>query len=137
MANEKNLTPFSKEYQPKNRGRKKKFVTSLKADGYKASEVNDCITVMLSMTKDELAEMIKLPELTALEVIVGSAIVRASAKGDVSILETLISRPFGRPKEKIEQSGNVTLNHKDADKLDNLSTEELEQLAELKKKMNA
>lgn len=106
MANEQNLKPqpFKKGDDERRNldGRPKKFVSSLKAQGYKLSEINDTYKTMLSMTKAQIEEAVKSPLATALEMMIGSAIIKAISKGDLSVLETLVSRPYGKPKETIE-----------------------------------
>ncbi len=94
--------PFTSSNQPTNNGRPKKFVSALKSQGYKLSEINDCYKTMLSMTKDQLDEAARNPNATALEMMIISAIKAAIKKGDLSVLETLVSRPYGKPKETVE-----------------------------------
>lgn len=83
-------------------GRPKKFVTALKSQGYKLSEINDCIKVMLSMTKEQLKQAQTNPEATVLEMLIASAIIADMKKGSLQSFETLISRTYGKPKEHIE-----------------------------------
>lgn len=83
-------------------GRSKKFVTSLKAQGYKLSEINDCIVVMLSMTKEQLKQATSSAKATALEMMISAAILRAIREGNLATFETLASRTYGKPKETVE-----------------------------------
>jgi len=83
-------------------GRPKKFISSLKAQGYKLSEINDCIRTMLSLTLAQLKEAIQNPVATAMEMIIASAIKKAITNGDLSVFETLVSRTYGKPTEHIE-----------------------------------
>lgn len=91
-------------------GRPRKFISQLKKEGYKQSEIFDAIQVLISMQPDEL-EAVKLnPKATVLEITIASAILKSIKNGDLSSLETLLTRVFGKPKEKVEQEINVT-NH--------------------------
>lgn len=83
-------------------GRPKKFISSLKAQGYKLSEINDCIRTMLSLTLTQLKEAMQNPMATVMEMIIASAIKKAITSGDLSVFETLVSRTYGKPKETIE-----------------------------------
>lgn len=91
-------------------GRPRKFISQLKKEGYKQSEIFDAIQVLISMQPDEL-EAVKLnPKATVLEITIASAILKSIKNGDLSSLETLLTRIYGKPKEKVEQEINVT-NH--------------------------
>jgi Family of unknown function (DUF5681) len=97
-------TQFEKGESGNKFGRPKKFISSLKAQGYKLSEINDCIRVMLSMTREQLVTVQNEMSSTALEMLIASAIIKAINKGDLSPFEVLLSRTFGKPKEHIEIS---------------------------------
>ena len=63
MAKEDNLKPaWNKGESGNPHGRPRKWISELKESGYKSSEVNDCILVMLSMTLEELADVYKNPK---------------------------------------------------------------------------
>jgi hypothetical protein len=49
MANNENLKPFKKGEVANPNGRPRKYVSELRAQGYKLSEVNDAIQVLMSM----------------------------------------------------------------------------------------
>ncbi len=83
-------------------GRPKKFITALKHQGYKMAEINDCIKIMLSMTRTQLDQAANAPDATALELMIASAIETSIKRGDLSAMETLVSRSFGKPKETVE-----------------------------------
>jgi hypothetical protein len=104
MANEQNLKKFSSEYQPEKNGRPRKWISELKESGYKSSEVNDCILVMLSMTLDELAEVYKNPKATIMEKTVANALKRSLEKGSLYSIDTLLNRAVGKPKESIDHT---------------------------------
>jgi tRNA A37 N6-isopentenylltransferase MiaA len=80
-------------------GRPKKYVTLLKEAGYKMSEVNDTIQVMLSMDLDELADVFKNPKATVLERTIANAMRKSLEKGSLYSIETLLTRVYGKPKE--------------------------------------
>ncbi len=86
-------------------GRPRKFVCVLKEQGYKLSEVNDTIQIMMSMTVDELKAVWSDPRATVLEKTVAAAIKKSIGKGSLYSIETLLTRVFGRPKETVEEKG--------------------------------
>ena len=83
-------------------GRPRKYVSELRAQGYKRSEVNDCIQVMISMTMDELKEVWDNPKATILEKTIANAMRKSMEKGSLYSIETLLDRVFGKPKETAE-----------------------------------
>jgi hypothetical protein len=83
-------------------GRPRKFVSELRAQGYKISEVNDSIQVMLSMTIEELGEVWKNPKATVLEKTIAAAIRKSIEKGSLYSIETLLTRVYGKPRESID-----------------------------------
>jgi hypothetical protein len=85
-------------------GRPRKWISELKEKGYKPSEVNDCILVMLSMTLDELAEVYKNPKATIMEKTVANALKRSLEKGSLYSIDTLLNRAVGKPKESIDHT---------------------------------
>lgn len=102
MANNQNLIPPQKGEPSRNpHGRPKKLVSRLIAQGYRLSEINDCVKVMLSLTMTQLIEAKLNPVATALELLIISAIQADIKKGSLSVFETLISRSFGKPKETL------------------------------------
>lgn len=91
-------------------GRPRKFISQLKKEGYKQSEIFDAIQVLISMQPDELIAVSSNPKSTVLELTIASAILKSIQNGDLTSLETLLTRIYGKPKEKVEQEINVT-NH--------------------------
>jgi len=125
MANKlDNLKPFSKGESGNPNGRPRKWISELKESGYKSSEVNDCILVMLSMTLEELAEVYKNTKSTILEKTVANALKRSLEKGSLYSLDTLLNRAVGKPKETIdhttdgEKLSEITINIVNANKRD-------------------
>jgi hypothetical protein len=110
MANEQNLIPFKKgEDKRRNiNGRPRKFILELKDQGYKLSEVTDSIEVLISMTEEELTDIYNNPNSTVLEKVVSSAILKSIKRGDMTSIETLLNRAYGKAKEKVEQE--ITIN---------------------------
>jgi len=107
-----NLKPFNKGGDERiNRdGRPRKFTTTLKHHGYKLSEVNDAIQVMLSMTIDELKEVYDSETATILEKTIANAMVTSLKKGSLYSIETLLSRVYGTPKQTADVNLTATIN---------------------------
>jgi hypothetical protein len=91
-------------------GRPRKWISEMKDSGYSLSEITDAIQVLISLEPDKLQEIRHNPQSTVLEITIASAIIKSIQKGDLDSIETLITRVFGKPKEKIEQDINIT-NH--------------------------
>jgi hypothetical protein len=109
MANEHNLIPVQKGEIRNPNGRPKKYVTLLKEAGYKVSEVNDTIQVLMSMTVTELKEVYENPTGTILEKTIANAMVKSLQKGSLYSIDTLLTRVYGKPKEtaNITQDGKI------------------------------
>lgn len=90
-------------------GRPRKWISNLKESGYKGSEVNDCIQVLLAMTEDELAEVAKIPHATILEKTIAAALTKGMEEGSLHVIETLLSRTYGKPKEQATISADMTV----------------------------
>lgn len=102
------LIPYKKGETGNPNGRPRKYISQLKEQGYKTSEVNDCIQVMMSMTVDELKMVWDNKQATALEKTIAGAIKKSIDKGSLYSIETLLTRVYGKPAEKVE-----TFNHKE------------------------
>ncbi|CAB5229315.1 hypothetical protein UFOVP1551_32 [uncultured Caudovirales phage] len=85
-------------------GRPRKWVSTLKEQGYKVSEVNDCIQVIMSMTLEELKTVWDNPTATILEKTIAAAVKKSIEKGSLYSIETLLSRVYGKPKESFDQT---------------------------------
>ncbi len=109
MANLKNLKPFLPGNNANPNGRPRKYVSQLRDSGYKLSEVNDCIQVMMAMTLDELKQVWDNPLATVLEKTIASAIKKSIEKGSLYSIETLLSRVYGSPKETAEVSQEIRI----------------------------
>lgn len=85
-------------------GRPRKYVSTLRESGYKLSEINDCIHVMMAMTLDELKEAFENKNATVLEKTIAAAIKKSIEKGSLYSIETLLSRVYGKPKEQVDMN---------------------------------
>ena len=107
MAGYKDIQPKWEKGESGNpNGRPKKYVSALKEQGYKNSEINDCILVMISMDLDELKEVWQNPKATILEKTIANALRKSLEKGSLYSIETLLSRAVGKPKESIDHTTN-------------------------------
>lgn len=80
-------------------GRPRKYVSLLKEQGYKLSEVNDCIQALMAMDLQELKAVWDNPKATILEKTIANALRKSLEKGSLYSVETLLSRVYGKPKE--------------------------------------
>ena len=111
MANEQNLKPFKKGKDANRnlKGRPRKYVSLLKEQGYKVSEVNDTIQAMMAMDEKELNEVDTNPKATILERTIAGAMLKSMDKKSLYSLETLLTRVHGQPKETVDANVNATL----------------------------
>lgn len=101
-----NLKPFKKGQSGNPKGRPKKYVLSLKQEGYKMTEINDTIQAMVGMNVDELKKVYENDKATILEKTVAAALRKGLQKGDLANIETLMNRIYGKPKEKVDITTN-------------------------------
>jgi hypothetical protein len=90
-------------------GRPRKYVSLLKDQGYKLSEINDTIQNMMAMDLDELKAVWDNPKATIMEKTVAAAMRKSLEKGSLYSLDTLLTRVYGKPKETtaVENSGKI------------------------------
>lgn len=90
-------------------GRPKKYVTLLKEQGYKLSEVNDTIQTIMAMDIAELKAVWDNPKATILEKTIANALMTSLKKGSLYSIDTLLSRVYGKPKEtsQVQQDSRI------------------------------
>lgn len=98
------LNQFQKGQSGNPNGRPRKYVSLLKEQGYKRSEINDTIQAMMAMDMVELKSVYDNPKATILEKTIANAMRKSLEKGTLYSLETLLSRVFGQPKQEVEQT---------------------------------
>jgi hypothetical protein len=84
------------------KGRPRKYVSLLKEQGYKLSEINDTIQAMMAMDIFELKLVYDNANATILEKTIAHAMRKSLEKGSLYSLETLLTRVYGKPKEQAE-----------------------------------
>ncbi len=105
MANPKSIEGQGFHTNPEriNRdGRPRKYVSLLKEQGYKLSEINDSIQAMMAMDLEELKQVWDNPKATVLEKTIAHAMRKSLEKGSLYSLETLLTRVYGKPKEQMD-----------------------------------
>lgn len=93
-------------------GRPRKYVSLLKEQGYKVSEINDTIQAMMSMDLEELKSVWDNPNATILEKTIAAAMRKSLEKGSLYSLETLLTRVYGKPKETVDTNNKTELTGK-------------------------
>src|SRR5690349_3151214 len=90
----------------------RKYVSLLKEQGYKLSEINDCLQAMMAMDMKELTAVEKDASSTILEKTVARAMLKSLESGNLNSVKMLLDRAYGSPKQNIDQdfSGNVKIN---------------------------
>jgi hypothetical protein len=83
-------------------GRPRKYVSLLKEQGYKLSEINDTIQSMMAMDLEELKGVFENPKATILEKTIANAMRKSLEKGSLYSIETLLTRVYGKPKEQMD-----------------------------------
>lgn len=96
--NTQNLRPFCKGDDPRRNmsGRPKRLVTKLMESGYQLSEVKQCIGNLLALTIKEVEGVLDNPHATILELSIANALLTSHKKGNLDVVEILLSRRYGR-----------------------------------------
>lgn len=108
MAQKKHsqLQPFKSGSDPRRnlRGRPKKLISVLTAEGYSLTQVIDTIGVLLALSLDELKFISddRLSEYSALERIVAQSLLRDHRYGRLDALSILLDRCYGKAVNKIQ-----------------------------------
>ena len=107
MPFEKGVTPqgakvFEAGQSGNPNGRPRKYVSLLKEQGYKLSEINDSIQALMSMDEEELRTVSTNDKATVLEKTVAKAILKSMSNGSLYSLDTLLTRVYGKPKEQVD-----------------------------------
>lgn len=103
-----NLKPFKKgDVRINRKGRPKKYVSLLKSEGYKVSEINDTIQILLQMNEEELEEVLDNDNANILEKTISKALLRSLKSGSLFNLETLFTRVYGSPKQEIKHEVEI------------------------------
>ena len=90
-------------------GRPRKYVSQLREIGYKLSEINDTIQVMMAMDMEELKSVWDNPKATVLEKTIAAAIRKSIEKGSLYSIETLLTRVYGKPRENADVKTEMTI----------------------------
>lgn len=110
MANPKSIEGQGFHTHPERinkNGRPRKYVSLLKEQGYKVSEINDTIQVIMSMNETELNSVITNDNATIMEKTIAAAAIKSFKNGSLYSMDTLWTRVLGKPKEQIDiQSDN-------------------------------
>ena len=110
MAGYKDIEPRWKKGESGNpNGRPRKYVSQLRELGYKLSEINDTIQVMMAMDMEELKSVWDNPKATVLEKTIAAAIRKSIEKGSLYSLETLLTRVYGKPRENADVKTEMTI----------------------------
>jgi hypothetical protein len=107
MPFEKGVTPigakpFEAGESGNPNGRPRKYVSLLKEQGYKLSEINDSIQALMSMDEEELKSVSTNDKATVLEKTIAKAILKSMSNGSLYSLDTLLTRVYGKPKEQMD-----------------------------------
>ena len=107
MPFEKGVTPigakpFEAGESGNPNGRPRKYISLLKEQGYKLSEINDSIQALMSMDEEELKSVSTNDKATVLEKTIAKAILKSMGNGSLYSLDTLLTRVYGKPKEQMD-----------------------------------
>jgi len=89
------------------KGQPRKLKSQLGLIGYTKQEAANTINAMLAMTIPELADIIKNPDSSILELTIANALKKSFDKGSLYSIDTLLSRTHGKPTEMVEVTGEI------------------------------
>lgn len=104
MPNPENLKPFKKGYDERRnlKGVPRKYINTLKENGYTQQEVKATIMVLMSMNLQELSEIWNNKQSDTLLLTLAGAIKRGIEKGSIYTIQQLLEMVFGKPKESVQ-----------------------------------
>lgn len=77
--------------------------------GLTHEHIKDVMDLLVDQEFEKLREMAKDTSLPALKLLYIRAVLRAVETGDLANIEIVLNRVLGKPKERIEHSGAITL----------------------------
>lgn len=99
------LRPFKKGQSGNPAGRAKKYISTLKEQGYRASEIRDTIEVMLALTEQDLEDVTENKgDHTVMEITIAKAVLKGMKDGSLASVEILLSRAYGQPKQEMDMN---------------------------------
>lgn len=97
---------------------------------YTKEQLLNILNELLTLTMDELAELINNPETPVIKVIIARAFERDKAKGDLLNLDRILDRIYGRATQDVNVSGTM-LNKDLSIDVDQLDTDDAKKLYDL------
>lgn len=103
--------PFKRGEVGNPHGRPRKFLSTLKEQGYTQSEVADTFKVLITMTEEELKTVEMDKNAAILERIVAGSLLKDKGKQSLWNSEIILNRVHGKPKETVDTtvSGDITI----------------------------